>query len=113
MSNIKIPRLNVHNADWQPMPQYGGHQAEMYRSEDGRRISGTYKESGTHKMVMPFDEFVYVLAGSVKISVEDGESFTATPGDAFYIRQGWDVTWEMSEDFHDVTVLISDDPIDQ
>ena len=29
------------------------------------------------------------------------------------MRQGMDVTWEMSDDFHDVTVLVSDQPIDQ
>ena len=113
MSSNEIPHLDVHDAPWQPLPQYGGHQAVLYRSEDRKRIAGTFRESGTHKMVMPFDEFVYVIGGSVKISVEGGNSFEAAAGTAFYVRQGMDVTWEMSDDFHDVTVLLSDQPIDQ
>jgi len=56
----------------------------LYRSEDRKRIAGTFKESGTHKMVMPFDEFVCVIGGSVKVSVEGGNSFAASAGDAFY-----------------------------
>jgi hypothetical protein len=32
-------------------------------------------------------------------------------GDAFYLRQGRTVGFEMSDDFHDVTVLVPDKPI--
>jgi len=55
---------------------------------------------------------VCVIGGSVKISVEEGNSFEASAGDCFYVRQGMNVTWEMSDDFHDLTVLISDSAID-
>ena len=113
MPDNEIPHIDVHAADWQPLPEYGGQQAVLYRSADRRRIAGTFKESGTHKMVMPFDEFVYVIGGSVRITVEGGNSFEASAGHAFYVRQGMGVTWEMSDDFHDVTVLVSDQPIDQ
>lgn len=113
MATSEVPHFSVFDAPWRPLPQYGGEQAVLYRSEDGTRMSGTYRESGTHKMVMPFDEFVYVIGGSVTITVEGGNSFTAGPGTAFYVRQGMDITWEMSDDFHDVTVLVSDQPIDQ
>jgi uncharacterized cupin superfamily protein len=113
MAEPHIPHLNVHDTQWEPLVEYGGRQSVLYRSADRRRIAGTFQESGTHRMEMPFDEFVYVIAGSVKISVEGGNSFVAGPGDAFYVRQGMTVTWEMSDDFHDVTVLMSDRPIDQ
>ena len=32
-------------------------------------------------------------------------------GDCCYLRQGMNVTFEMAENFHDVTVLIPDTPI--
>ena len=102
----------MQDAPWQPLPEFGGHQAILYQSEDRLRVAGSFRESGTHRMVMPFDEFVYVVAGSVTISVEGGTSFQAKTGTAFYVRQGMYVTWEMSDDFHDVTVLVSDQPID-
>ena len=57
MSSNEIPHLNVHTADWQPLPEYGGQQAVLYRSEERRRIAGTFRESGTHKMLMTFELF--------------------------------------------------------
>ena len=113
MASSQIPRLNVHDTTWEPLADLG-HQSILFRSEDGKRMAGTFKESGKLRLVMPFDEFVYVIAGQVTLTHHDraDEAFTAGPGEAFYVSQGSDVTWDMSEGFHDVTVLISDTPID-
>ncbi len=54
-------------------------------------MAGSFRESGTHRLVMPFDEFIYVVGGGVKITIEGGESFEMTAGDACYLRQGQDV----------------------
>lgn len=107
-----VPRFNVSTAAYEPLPEFGGSQAVLYTSPDGKRLAGSFKESGTHTMVMPFDEFVYVLAGSCRITVEGGDSLEVGVGDCCYLREGMNVTWEMSDDFHDVTVLISDTSFD-
>ncbi len=107
-----VPHFNVHNTNYAPLPQMGGHEAVLYQSEDKTRLAGSFKESGTHTMVMPFDEFIYVVEGSTKIDVQGGESIEMAAGDCCYLRQGLSVTFQHSDDFHDVTVLISDSPID-
>lgn len=107
-----VPHFNVHSVDWTPLPGFGGHEAILYRAEDGTRLAGSFRESGVHKMEMPFDEFLYVVGGEVKISIEGGESLQLGVGDCCYLKQGMKVTFDMTEDFHDVTVLISDTPID-
>lgn len=114
MSATDIPQFNVFTPEWQKMAGgdgIEGHEAILYRSEDGRRMAGTFKESGRSTLVMPFDEFVYVLAGTATVTVTGREPLVASVGDAFYVREGQEVTWELSEDFQDVTVLISDNPI--
>lgn len=111
-SNGHVPRFNVHTADFEPLPEFGGKQAILYKSEDGKRLAGSFHETGTHTMVMPFDEFIYVVGGSCEISVEGSDSFELKVGDCCYLRQGQNVTFAMADDFHDVTVLISDGAFD-
>ena len=106
------PHFNVHTTKFDPLPEFGGSKAILYHSPDRRRLAGSFHESGTHRMTMPFDEFIYVIAGSSKVAIDGGESFTIAVGDACYLKQGQDVLFEMSDDFHDVTVLIADEPFD-
>lgn len=105
------PILNVDEVHYEPMPEYGGSQAVLYRSADGRRIAGSFKESGAHTLTMGYDEFLFVIAGHATITVHGGERRELGPGDACYLREGTTVDFEMSPDFHDVAVLISDDEI--
>lgn len=112
MGNASVPRFNVNSVEWTSFPEFGGHEAILYKSEDGTRLAGSFREAGKHTMVMPFDEFMYLIAGTVRISVEGGDSFELGVGDCCYLRQGMTVTFEMSDDFHDVTVLISDTSFD-
>lgn len=106
------PHFNVHETPYDPLPEFGGGKAILYHSPDRKRLAGSFKESGTHRMTMPFDEFIYVITGSTKISIAGGDSFEIKAGDACYLKQGQDVLFEMSDDFHDVTVLIADEPFD-
>lgn len=109
MSDDKtIPHYNVHTTHYDPLPEFDGGQAVLYKSPDGKRLAGSFKEKGTHKMKMPFDEFIYLIAGGCTITVEGGETVVLKAGDACYLREGQVVTFEMTDDFHDVTVLISD-----
>lgn len=105
------PSFNVDTVTYEPLPGFGGGEAILYKSDDGRRLAGSFKESGTHTMVLPYDEFLYLVGGTVKITVGDGEPIELAVGDCCYLREGDEVTFEMSDDFHDVTVLISDGAI--
>lgn len=111
--DLDIPRFNVNDDEYEPFPEMGGAKAIVYHSPDRTRLAGSFKESGTHTMTMPFDEFVYVIAGGATLTVHGGERHEMKAGDAFYVRQGMTVDWEMTDDFQDVTVLISDQPIDR
>lgn len=98
-----FPHFNVHSTAFDPLPEFGGSKAVLHHSADGRRLAGSFRESGTHRVTMPFEEFIYIVGG--------GAPVTLGTGDCCYLRQGQDVLFEMTDDFHDVTVLISDDPI--
>ena len=110
--DTNAPHFNVHTTDFDPLPEFGGSKAILYHSPDRTRLAGSFRESGTHRLTMPFDEFIYVVGGGVKITVTGGETFDLAVGDACYLKQGQDVLFEMTDDFHDVTVLISDTAID-
>lgn len=111
----QVPRFTVKDApfvDFDMGDGISGQHAILHKSDDGTRLAGSFKESGVIHEVMPFDEFIYVITGSSKISVKDGDTFELKAGDCCYLHQGLDVTFEHSEDFHDVVVLMSDAPID-
>lgn len=111
MTQPNVAHLNVHTAEFTPLADIEGEEAILYRSEDGTRIAGSFRESGTHTLVQNFDEFIYVIAGTARASLEGGAVLDLAAGDCCYLRQGARVTWDMSDDFHDVAVLIADRPI--
>ena len=104
--------FNVHTTDFDPLPEFGGSKAILYHSPDRKRLAGSFRESGTHRMTLPFDEFIYVVAGGTRITITGGETFDLAAGDTCYLKQGQEVLFEMTDDFHDVAVLISDAAID-
>lgn len=114
MSNqdTSVPRFNVHTAEFDPSPEYNGHMKVLYTSPDGSRKAGSFKESGHFEEVMPFDEFIYVVAGSTRVTIEGGETFDLTVGDCCYLRKGLSVKFDHAPDFHDVAVLVSHDDND-
>ena len=108
-----VPCLDTGTADFTPLPGFdGGFQSILYASPDGRRLAGSFKEKGSHTIMMPFDEFIFVIAGTTSITVIGGDSLTLGPGQCCYLREGQEVSFEMSDDFHDVVVLASDTPFD-
>lgn len=110
-TNNIVPHFNVHTTTHEPLPEFGGGKAVLFHSSDGKRLAASFRESGTARMTMPFDDFSYVVAGSAKITVDGGEPITVGVGDAFYLKQGQDVRFDLTDDFHVVTMLISDKPI--
>ena len=107
-----VPHFNVDTTTYDPLPEFGGGKAILFHSPDRRRLAASFRESGTARMTMPFDDFSYVVAGSAKITVDGGEPINVATGDAFYLKQGQDVLFDLTDDFHVVTMLMSDQPIE-
>jgi len=112
MTAPDVRRFNVHDVKWTPFPEFGGHEAILHQSEDGMWTAGTYKFSGTYSWRMKYDDNFYVIAGTARILIDGLEPFMVAPGDFCHIPQGTEVTFEMSEDFHEISVLVADKPFD-
>jgi uncharacterized cupin superfamily protein len=104
--------FNVHEVPRDEFPEFDGHQAVLYASPDGRVVSATYWLSGRHTWELPYDDHFFVIAGSATVTVDDQEPFEVTAGSYCHLRQGSTVTFDMSEDFHEVSTLVSSEPID-
>jgi uncharacterized cupin superfamily protein len=96
---------------WTPLPKYGGAQAIIYRSPDGRRVAAAWKESGQITYTYPFDEFLVVMSGTAHVSVHGGETFDLKKGDVMVVREGTTADFILSKDFSDVTYFSADHPI--
>ena len=61
--------------------------------------AGTWDSTGYHRVVRPHpvNEFMHVLAGSVRFECTDGQVVMVHAGDAVFIPQGEPVGWESSE----------------
>lgn len=106
-------RLNVHDGQgWQPFPEFGGTLAKMYESPDGTKFAASYKLSGKHTWTLQYDDYFFVIAGHATVTVEGDEPIEVAAGDFCRLHQGKTVTFDMSDDFHEISVLVSDNPID-
>lgn len=111
MSDQQIPHFNVNSADWKPLPEFGGHEAVLYRSPDGRRVAATFKESGQFEFEWAFDEMIYVVAGTIEVTPEGGELVTLTAGDMAYMRKGIKASMVASDDYQGVICMMSEEEI--
>jgi uncharacterized cupin superfamily protein len=110
-ADLTVPRGRPDNFRWEPLAQFGGHEAVIYRSPDGCRVAAAFRESGTASFTYPFDEFLVVTSGSVEMHVHGGETFTLRTGDVAYLREGMTVDLKFSPDFSDLTCLVGDRPV--
>jgi uncharacterized cupin superfamily protein len=100
-------------ADAAPQPEAGGSHRVFYRSGDGSRLAGIFRESGPATVAFEYDEFLCVLAGQADYRVDGAAGhWTARPGDALYIEAGTTVEFQLSPDYMDVACMIGDRPID-
>lgn len=107
-SMIRVPHGPLSSFNWVALPEFGGREAIIYRSGDGKRVAAAFEESGKATFTYPFDEFLVVTSGTAKIAVHGGETITLRKGDVAYLREGTTVDFEFSEDFADVTCLMAD-----
>ena len=104
----RIPHGPLESFEWVALPEFGGREAIIYRSPDGRRVAAAFEESGKATFTYPFDEFLVVTEGTATIAVHGGETIHLKKGDVAYIREGTTVDFEFSDDFADVTCLMAD-----
>ena len=101
-----VPRFNVHTAAFDEIPDGSGWMKILFESPDGARKAGSFKEPGVFHEVMPYDEVLYAVAGSSRISIEGGETFVLSAGDVCYLRKGMKVTFDNADDFHDLSIFM-------
>lgn len=112
MDDQSFVRLNAHDTTWSDFPEFGGHQSVLFQSADGTKMAASFRLSGRHSWVMEYDDFFYVIAGSAVVTLDKSETVTIAAGDFCRIRQGTAVTFDMTDDFHEVSVLVSDRAFD-
>ena len=109
---VDAPTPPVHlkpdELQWVALPEFGGREAIIYRSPDGKRVAAAFHETGKATFTYPFDEFLIVQSGTATIHVHGGETFTLRKGDVGYLREGATVDFEFSNDFSDLTFLVAD-----
>jgi len=104
---LLVPHEKLAELTWTALPEFGGKQAIIYRSVDGTRVAAAFRESGSATFKYPFDEFVVVIAGAVRVRVHGGPSFTLKKGEVAYFREGMMVDFNFSPDFEDATFLVA------
>jgi uncharacterized cupin superfamily protein len=68
--------------------------------DDGAQYSaGTWDSTPYHRIVRPHrvNEFMHLLAGSVRFAAPDGSVLSAGTGDALFVPQGAPIGWESSD----------------
>ncbi|KAJ5951684.1 uncharacterized protein N7479_010097 [Penicillium vulpinum] len=96
---------------WEPFPEWEGTKAIMFRSSDGKRVAGAFRESATASMTYTCDEFTYVTAGWIKAHVHGGDTFTLKVGDCVYFTKGQTVDFECSKDYANVSAFFGTEPV--
>jgi len=107
-TQARIPHGPLSSFKWVDLPEFGGREAIIYRSPDGKRVAAAFEESGKATFTYPFDEFLVVTSGTAKIKVHGGETIELKKGDVAYLREGTSVDFEFSKDFSDITCLMAD-----
>jgi uncharacterized cupin superfamily protein len=103
-----VPHGAPSSFNWTPLPEFGGREAIIYRSPDGRRVAAAFEESGNSTFTYSFDEFMVVTSGTLDIRVHGGETIHLKKGDVAYMREGTKVDFSFGANFSDITCLMAD-----
>lgn len=110
---VRVPGFTVPDAPMQAIDLgdgASGHHSILFHRDDQRRRAGSFKESGVIHEVVPFDEFIYVAAGSTTSSVKEGETFTLDIGDCSCLGTGQVGAFGHSPSLQDNVEFASDNP---
>ncbi len=106
-----VPHGPIESFDWRSLPQFNGSEAIIYRSPDGKRVAAAFRTPGEYTFTFPFDEFMYVVTGSVTITIDGAEPFTLKAGEMAYLRQGTKAHFVSSADYSNIAMMVSDQPV--
>jgi uncharacterized cupin superfamily protein len=112
MTSPRPELFNVLDVEREAFPEFDGHRAVLFESPDGRVVSACYWLKGRHSWELPYDDHFFVITGSATVTVDDHEPFEVRPGSYCHLTKGSTVTFDMSDDFHEVSTLVSDQSID-
>jgi uncharacterized cupin superfamily protein len=80
-----------------PTPQC---RSDNVFTDDGAQyVAGTWDSTPYHRIVRPhrLNEFMHLLAGSVRFAAPDGSVLSVRAGDALFVPQGAPIGWESSD----------------
>jgi uncharacterized cupin superfamily protein len=106
-----VPHGPIESFDWRALPQFNGSEAIIYRSPDGKRVAAIFRTPGEYTFTFPFDEFMYVVTGSVTITMAGAEPFALKAGEMAYFRQGMTAHFASSADYSNIAMMVSDQPV--
>jgi uncharacterized cupin superfamily protein len=68
----------------------------LLKSPDGRYEAGLYEAGPSVERIesYPYNEFIYVLSGSIMLVAADGSVLEAKAGESLAIPQGWKGQWK-------------------
>jgi uncharacterized cupin superfamily protein len=71
----------------------------VFADDAAQYTAGTWDSTPYRRIVRPhrLNEFMHLLAGSVRFAAPDGSVLSAGPGDALFVPQGAPIGWESSD----------------
>ncbi len=100
-TDVAVPKLNVHTAEYTALPEYGGSETILCSSPDGTRSRAVSRlRPRAHR---PHDESADDVAAGVAVTVHRGEHHEMGLSTPSTYGGGMTVDFEL----HDVTLLMS------
>jgi uncharacterized cupin superfamily protein len=80
-----------------PVPQC--RSDNVFTDDAAHYLAGAWDSTPYHRIVRPhrLNEFMHLLAGSVRFAAPDGSVLSVGTGDALFVPQGAPIGWESSE----------------
>jgi len=80
-----------------PVPECRSHN--VFTDEGAQYQAGTWDSTPYHRIVRPhrLNEFMHLLAGSVRFAAPDGSVLSLAAGDTLFVPKGASIGWESNE----------------
>ncbi|MDI5984243.1 cupin domain-containing protein [Halomonas sp. M4R5S39] len=71
----------------------------VFTDDQTQTLAGTWDSTGYHRIIRPQgkNEFMYLVAGSVKFALPDGGALTVNAGESLFVPKGTPIGWESTE----------------
>lgn len=93
--------------DWSPIESGTSRNAETVLFEGENTVA--VWDAGPAKLILddplPYDEFVFVLKGTLVLTDKEGNSQTYNVGDFFMLPKGFTGIWDMTEEYRELIIV--------